>query len=153
MQRNFDKVRTEIMNDITQILAVSGGVMGIIAIIMYEGSLKASLVLHDVLLAGVHLLNGATSGDAYTGIIKDPARCPERWRPIPEVGFLAPSRNDEPVFPTCYFVLRGDGSYGLALPGRMNSGKVGWSWNEQLLTNVALILADAGILKMERNEK
>jgi hypothetical protein len=152
MQRNFDKVRTEIINDVMQIVVASRDVQGIIAIIMYEGSLRASLVLHDVLLAGVHLLNGGTSGDAYTGIINDPARCPERWRPIPEVGFLAPSRNDEPVFPTYYFVLLVDGSYGLALPGRANGGDVGWCGNEQLLTKVAHILAGTGILHMERRE-
>jgi hypothetical protein len=152
MQRNFDKVRTEILSDVIQILAACQGITGITAIIMYDGSLRASLVLHDPLLAGVHLLDGDTSGVAYMGIIEDPARCPDRWRPIPTVGFLAPSRNDEPVFPTCYFVLLKDGRYGLALPGRMNSGDVGWSGNEQLLTKVAHILAGTGILHMERRE-
>jgi len=150
MQRNFDTVQTEIINDVTQILAVCQGIMGITAIIMYDGTLRASVVLHDALLAGVHLLDGGTSGDGYMGIIGDPTRCPERWKPIPTVGFVAPSRNDEPVFPTCYFVLLGDGCYGLALPGRMNSGTIGWSGNEQLLANVALILADVGILNRER---
>jgi hypothetical protein len=105
----------------------------------------------DPLLAGVHLLGGTDSGDEYMGMIEDPARCPERWKPIPTLGFLAPARKDELVFPTCYFVLLGDGRYGLALPGRRNGGRLGWSGNEQLLTKVALILADAGILRMERH--
>jgi hypothetical protein len=143
----FDGLRTEIIGDLTQILAVSTKVMGIAAIIYSAGSLWASLVLNDALLSGLRLLDGDVAGDGYMGIIEDPSRCPERWKQIPKERLSARSHRDEPLFSVGYFVLLEDSRYGLALPGRMDGGKIGWSGNEELLNKVAHILADIGILQ------
>jgi hypothetical protein len=152
-QLTFDELRTEIIGDLAQIIAVSTKVLGITAIIHSAGSLWASLVLNDALLSGLCLLNGDVAGDGYMGIIEDPSRCPQRWKQIPKERLSARSHKDEPLFPVGYFVLLPDSRYGLALPGRMDGGRIGWSANEEFLTKVAHILADIGILQRRKNEK
>jgi hypothetical protein len=144
----FEELRNELLGDLTQLIAtVQTDIMGITVIIHYSGTLMASLAVHDSLRSGLQFHDGEEpAGITYMGILEDPSLCPSRWKQIPGDRLRARSNWKEEMFPVGYFVLLNDGRTALALPGRMDGGKIGWSGNEELIDKVAAILSDIGIL-------
>lgn len=149
-----DALNKEIISDLIQIQAAVGGdIEGVVALIHHDGRLLAGLVLQDALKSGFAFhIGGKPADTAYVSVLPDPASGSPHWKSIPpeELSIpLFPPNEDQPV---AYLVVCPDGQHAVALAGRRNAGQVGWSGNSVLIDGITQLLAEVGVLHMERHE-
>jgi len=147
-----DALNEEIISDLMQIqTAIGADIDGVVAIIHHDGGLIAGSVLQDALKSGFALHDGLVPVDkGYISILPDPASGSPHWKSIPPEELSIPLFPPEGDQPGAYLVICPDGRHALALAGRRDGGRVGWSGNSVLIDRVTRLLADVGVFNRTR---
>jgi hypothetical protein len=143
-----DALNKEIISDLLQIQTTIGAdIDAIVALIHYQGGLRASLVQRDAEKSGLTVHDGGVPAKHVSIIaVPDPTRHSSKWVAIPPAKLsisLSPPPGDQPV---AYLVICASGRHALALAGHRDGGLVCWSGNADLIDMITHLLADVGIL-------
>jgi hypothetical protein len=141
----------EIINDLLQIQMAVNDTDAVIAIIHFDGGLRAGVIQQDAKNAGFAFHDGGVPVSYMSMImVPDPAQHSGRWAAIPAMKLSIPLMPPDDNQPLAYLVLCKDGRRALALAGRRHGGRVGWSGNSELIGWVESMLAEIGILLPNR---
>lgn len=135
-----------IISDLLQIKASTTDITVVIALVQHKAAVRAAVVLQDAAQAGLRFNDGGESAPVSMTVVPDLDQNASGWVAIPANRLQVADIGAGVTEPVAYLVIRTDGSAGLALAPQKPSGRIGWSGNGELITEITKLLADIGLL-------